>query len=580
MGAFRQFFTDLWNNYIKKPIDDVKDKLDDLKIDLGSWWNNTVKSTFEDIKDKIPDITDWWNNTVKSTFEDIQKAIPKWEDIKTGLDEKIKQPIDNVVEKIEEIPKPLLKPIAIAFLWWQATPEKLDFVYNHLWGFLREDEDIKKFYEDRKQELEDTGIGGVDKPVIDFMAKQLANGIWLITNKALPKVEAWIDEFGEAYNVRKEELDAMKKLAESGEFGLNAVVGFVLGVTLAPTIAAKAAPLLRKMEQDSEIAVRSGLLPPHEIIRMWKRGFVKEDWMRETLQRAGYTDDDIDAMIKDYQYMPSPSEIISWLAREVFEPDMIKKWRLDEGFEDVKGRELFYQQGIDDDMIKKFWIAHWAHLDYYRIKTLVNRGILNEEDVAEWCKLQEIAPVWADEMWELMWDDLTRVDIRRIYELGYKDDDWLRKQLTRIGYKDDNLEDMFEFYKRYKLRKYHDILEDVYIEEFKNDMITPEQFNNLMMEIGYTKDEADALTYLMMIKKGHQTYGELLNSARKMKKAMGIKETKEIREEIIRDEKRLRELEAQRDKAIKEKWGAQAIHSLNTTIADLKAKIERAYKEL
>ena len=580
MGAFRDFFKSLWDDYIKKPINELKDKLDDLKIDLGSWWDNTVKSTFEDIRDKIPDIADWWNNTVKSTFEDIQKAIPKWEDIKTGFEKFFGDAADKIVGGITEIPKVILKPIAIWFLWSKTGYEDLEKGYNSLPKFLREDEDVKRFYEEEYRKEKEKGYKNWASPVTSWLGSQIANGVWLITDRALPKIKEWIDEFGEAYNVRKEELEAMKKLAESGEFGLNAVVGFVLGVTLAPTIMAKASPVLRKMEQDSEIAVRSGLLAPHEIIRMWKRGFIKEERMRETLQRQGYTDSDIDAMIKDYQYMPSPSEIISWLAREVFEPDMIKKWRLDEGFEDVKGRELFYQQGIDDDMIKKFWIAHWTHLDYYRIKTLVNRGILKEEDVAEWCKLQEIAPVWADKMWELMWDDLTRVDIRRIYELGYRDDDWLRKQLTRIGYKDENLEDMFEFYKRYKLRKYHGILEDLYVEEFKNDMITPDQFYNLMIEIGYTKDEAEALTYLMMIKKGHQTYGELLNSARKMKKAMGMKGAKEIREEIIKDEKRLRELEAQRDKAIKEKWGAQAIHSLNTTIADLKAKIERAYKEL
>jgi len=602
MGVFRDFFEDLYYKHIRTPIDNIKDKLDDLKIDIDGWWNNTVKSTFEDIARKIPDINDWWNNTVKSTFVGIQKAIPKWEDIRKGFDDLIAKPISKIEEKI---PKPedftgLFEKVMGSIGSWFFTPFLKKFKEEVALKSLNEDifqtdevrEAVKKLKEEWKHSPEtaselahsifDILIGKASKIQLEAAtgvklddkmkyAKAIFDQIAIITDITL--LSAILSEIGEFISMGQIDNIGKEIRAYLDYSGLSQLTGYGYGMILSSVLS----PLLTK---EIYLKTRPEVIPVTDAIRMFKRGIISKDELYEQLGKQGLSDKLIEYLLNDYKYMPSPSEIISWLAREVFEPKMIEKWRLDEGFEEIKERELFYQQGIDDDMIRKFWIAHWTHPDFYRIKTLVNREKLEREDIDAWCNLVEIAPYWRDHMWELMWDDLTRVDIRRIYELGYRDDEWLRKQLTRIGYKDENLEDMFEFYKRYKLRKYHGILEDLYIEEFKNDLISPNQFYTLMTEIGYTKDEAEALTYLMTIKKGHQTYGELLNSARKMKRAMGIKGAREIKEEIIRDEKRIRELEAQREKAVKEKWGAQALHSLNTAIADLKAKIEKEYERL
>ena len=494
MGAFRDFFTELWNNYIKKPIDSVKEAIPDITAwwedkvkdtfegikdaipDINKWWEEKVKSTFESIKDAIPDIGKWWEEKVKNTFEDINKSIPKWDDFKGGLDIALAKFDLSVIYGYENLEN-----------YWNKLPEH-----------VKADESVKRIYETRKAEFKKKGIGSVEDPVIGWIGGEVANAIWLVTNKALPKIEAWMDKFAEKYKLRKEELDAMKELARSGEFGLNAVVSFMLGVSLYPSIMSAANPYWRIVEQETEKNAHSGLLDTGTLIRAWWRKVIDESKVDDTLLREGFDEEEIKAIKEAMLYYPSPTDFIRFATRDVFREDIVEKYGYDNEWDKIeKGiKEYVEKAGINLDVLKWYWRAHWVLPSPQMAYEMLHRGIITQDDIRELLRISDYAPNWIEKLIAISYSPITRVDLRRLYQIGVIDEDRLLKGYKELGYNEEDARLMTEWTKLEYAQKDKDLTKTEILRNYRIGQCTREEAKKMLMELGYDGDEAEwILTY-------------------------------------------------------------------------------------
>jgi len=252
---------------------------------------------------------------------------------------------------------------------------------------------------------------------------------------------------------------------------------------------------------------------PGTITRLWLRGFPdevrKEDWW-EDLKDQAWSEDRIEAAKELAYLLPSPSDIVHWLAREVFEPDSIEKYGLDNEWDKVskEGKALFGKVGVNEEMAKNHWMAHWVHTSFEQMVELLHRGLLTGEREApaeptskeewevrdaegskqlyEWYRLVEVTPFWRNLMTEATWNVPTRVDVRRWWDMRTISEEELRSIYHRQGYHGKDLDNYITWTKVYVA--FPDL-----IARYRNGWIPKEQVKNELLQLGMPEARAEEM---------------------------------------------------------------------------------------
>jgi len=221
-------------------------------------------------------------------------------------------------------------------------------------------------------------------------------------------------------------------------------IAMIMGSLLTPYIQSKLTYAMNKQAVPYRF-------DPAVITRLWLRGFPdeikKEDWWKD-LQDQGWNEERIAAAKELAMLLPTPSDLITWQAREVFEPDAIEKYGLADEFEKLD-LTLFEKVGISEEMAKNYWMAHWQHASWTQVVEMLHRGLMTEEDVWEWFRLVEIPPYWREKLIAMSWNIPTRVDVRRWWDMRTITEADLREIYTRQGYHGKDLEDYITWTKVY-----------------------------------------------------------------------------------------------------------------------------------
>lgn len=223
-------------------------------------------------------------------------------------------------------------------------------------------------------------------------------------------------------------------------------IGMVAGTALGI-----AAPLARVASYGVDRLAQSYRLDPSTVTRLWLRAFPseedKEDWWSE-LRDQGASSRKIEAFKELANYLPTPGEIMTWAAREVFEPELREKYQLDK-FLPPEFLTWAAKVGITGEVAKNFWASHWVLPSLTAIQELWRRQILNKEDVdAFWTEL-DMVPWVREDLFKLFRAVPTRVDVRRFWDMRTINEPRLRDIYKAQGYWEEDLEDYITWTKVY-----------------------------------------------------------------------------------------------------------------------------------
>jgi hypothetical protein len=197
---------------------------------------------------------------------------------------------------------------------------------------------------------------------------------------------------------------------------------------------------------------------------------MSEEQVNEYLTWLGYADKDIEHWKLMSWFLPGPMDLVNWQAKEVFEPEMIERYGLDDEFEGLK-HEDFRKVGVTEEQEKNFWRAHWQHASWMQVVEMLHRGLLTadgkltespttpdawaerdekgREAMYEWFRLVEIPPFWRDLLNASSWNIPTRVDVRRWWDMRTIDEAELYSIYHRQGYHGKDLENYVMWTKVY-----------------------------------------------------------------------------------------------------------------------------------
>jgi len=262
-----------------------------------------------------------------------------------------------------------------------------------------------------------------------------------ITGRGLgTRLDEIIDQLAIEENIPPE-IAAKAKDLWKGEGEWQALLGGAAGGTaVGSLIGSTLGPFLMLLQYTVQRQAKQYRLDPFSVITAWRRDPEKYAGLFDDLKDQGWDDDKIEALKFFTLYYPSPQDLITWQAKEVFEPAMIAKYGLTAEFEnlDLSG---FAKAGVDEEQARNYWIAHWQHASFNQVIEMLHRGQITEDDVWEWFRVVEIPPYWRDKLIAISWNVPTRVDVRRFWDMGTIDEARLREIYTALGYHGQDLDD-------------------------------------------------------------------------------------------------------------------------------------------
>ena len=257
-----------------------------------------------------------------------------------------------------------------------------------------------------------------------------------------------------------------------------------------------------KERLDYLIEASRPLLAVPEIKELYLRGELGEGEDAEAkaiemIMQHGVSEENAKYLTKLFYFIPPPADITLWLAREVFEPDMIEKYGLDDEMPVYK-ETLYPKAGVSEEQMVNYWRAHWQHPGLSTITELLHRTNFTEADMYEWFKMVEIPPIWRNLLIQVAYRPLTRVDVRRMYRLDVLDESGVYDSYRELGYSELNAQRMTDFTVKYESKDEPSPKDEVkeltraqILSGYAADVIDRDTAKEWLMAITYSEDLAE-----------------------------------------------------------------------------------------
>jgi len=253
--------------------------------------------------------------------------------------------------------------------------------------------------------------------------------------------------------------------------------------------------------------------------------------VNSALKQHGLNDKEIEILRKLSYAYPSPTDFIRFAVREVFTDDKEIQEALRAEFpENIV--EYAKKAGMSEDVLEWYWMAHWelpSPTQVYEMlhrlnpEVLAVRGKAYEEmgldleqlktdlrTVELYLKQADYDKRWRERLLAISYSPITRVDLRRIYELGLIDDNELLARLMEIGYTKADAQKLVEFYKTYKVSEEKDLTRTQILQLWSIGEITDKECKEMLMRLGYDDVEAEFLITLEKYKLAEKELNDII----------------------------------------------------------------------
>ena len=187
--------------------------------------------------------------------------------------------------------------------------------------------------------------------------------------------------------------------------------------------------------------------PVGDLLAMWNRGILDTDRVNDELRMHGLSEDTIAALYQAARILPPLQDIITMAVRDVFDPGAVAAGDLFGEFPEQVSA-FASQQGLSAEWAQRYWGAHWRLPSEQMALEMFQRRIITFEQLNQLLKAQDIAPGWRAKITELAYNPLTRVDIRRMFEVGILNEEEVVEAHLDLGYSPDRAQQLTAFVKR------------------------------------------------------------------------------------------------------------------------------------
>lgn len=197
---------------------------------------------------------------------------------------------------------------------------------------------------------------------------------------------------------------------------------------------------------------------PQDVRDLYLRGALTEDQANNRLQEMGFTEARIQELKQLWVRIPTPQDIIRYLAKEVFEPDMIQMFGLMADYPGEQAEAIGQMNGYEPRWMRAEWIAHWQDLGLNFMLEALHRRVVTSDGTKvdanfldRYMGLIEVPPKLREIVQQTSYSPYTRVDVRRMHAMGVLNDDDLVSNYRDLGYDQEHAANMARFTILYNL---------------------------------------------------------------------------------------------------------------------------------
>jgi hypothetical protein len=219
-------------------------------------------------------------------------------------------------------------------------------------------------------------------------------------------------------------------------------------------------------------------------------------WLDNRLSELGFTPTRITELKSVFPILPSMQDMVTFMAKEAFEPDQQAMYGLGAEYPDELTKYAALN-GLEPEWAFRYWVSHWVHPSYNQVMEMYHRGVISYDQVYNWFRLVEIPPFWRDALTKIAHTPFTRVDIRRMYDLGLMTEEEVIQAHKDIGYDDVKARKLTEFVKNYTLENDRDLTRTDITKAYTSGYIDSVTALNLLKMSGFNQDYAEFILYMI-----------------------------------------------------------------------------------
>lgn len=248
---------------------------------------------------------------------------------------------------------------------------------------------------------------------------------------------------------------------------------------------------------------------------LYLRGLFLPDKAKSELRKQGYTDARIEELIETWYPIPAPNDLITMAVREAFSESQAAELGLDFNLPGAFV-EWAAKQGISAQWAKMYWRAHWQLPSPQMGYEMVHRGLITEEDLRGLLVALDYSPRWHDALMGINYNLMTRVDLRRIFELGLIDADQMEQKYREIGYSPGDAKLLRAWTEVEYNQEYKDITKTEIINQYLEGIIDEEKMREMLLYMGYTSERIETMVALAQYKRAYAKQTALIGALKKM----------------------------------------------------------------
>lgn len=269
-------------------------------------------------------------------------------------------------------------------------------------------------------------------------------------------------------------------------------------------------PWAEKIKEMNETRV-----DPIQTVMAWRRELLNDDEKDTFLTRLGVQSSKQKELVEKLtlQY-PGMSDLVRMMVRDVDDRTVVGDEDLDHDFGKKwidKLKQWGKFQGVDDEIAKYYWRAHWQYPSNTQLYDMVHRlrkerpkhgGPFDAEDVTlddakKLLEINDTAPKWVNRLLAISYRPYTRVDIRRMHCQGILTDAEVYEAYRDLGYDDDRAKCLRDF--TVKLNAAGScagvvgITPKEVVALYRKDAVQRAEAESLLLSTGMTQDDADTM---------------------------------------------------------------------------------------
>ena len=243
---------------------------------------------------------------------------------------------------------------------------------------------------------------------------------------------------------------------------------------------------------DILFAASKTILSPDDYKNLFLRGEIDEPTMQAGFKKYGFNDTEIAHLKTLFYPIPQYPDLVRMAVREAFYPEYIEEYGL---LNELPGEFIDYagKQGLSEEWAKRFWAAHWELPSILQGFEMLHRDVINSDQLNSLFMATDIMPWWRDKLQAISYNPLTRVDVRRVFQMGIIDRDQVKRTYLDLGYDEEKAEWLTRFTEMQNTEADRDLTKAEILSSYSKAIIGRQECQTMLLDLGYSEEEVDIL---------------------------------------------------------------------------------------